>query len=372
MNILIIGAYPNSIVSFRGQLIRRWVKKGYKVTVMSADGEKAIIDKIKALGADFRPYNVQRNGLNPLADLQTLSELIRAFNECKPNKVLAYTIKPIIWGGIASSFYRKSDFYAMVTGLGYAFEKGSLKRNVINKLAKALYRFSLRKAKGVIFQNTDNLQTFVSGGIVPKSLTHRVHGSGVDLVEYTKAPLPKGDPIFLLIARLLGDKGIREYAAAAENVKKLYPNVTFQLLGPEDTSPDRIHPDELQQWQDCGAIDYLGETTHALSFIKKCHIYTLPSYHEGLPRSVLEAMSVGRPILTTSTSGCRDTVIKERNGKLVSPKNAKQLEDQMIWFIENPDLWESMAQESRTIVEDYFDVHKVNKHINSIVFSYKD
>ncbi len=372
MNILIIGAYPNSIVGFRGQLIRGWVKKGYKVTVMAADADPAIIKKVTALGAAFRPYKVERNGLNPLADLKTLSELIKALNDCKPDQILAYTIKPIIWGGIAASFYGKANFHAMVTGLGYAFETGGFKRNFINRIVKGLYRFSLKKAKSVIFQNTDNLQTFVSQGIVPKDKTYRVHGSGVDLSEYPKTPLPKGAPIFLLVARLLGDKGIREYASAAQSVKQKYPEATFQLLGPEDSSPDRINSDELKSWCDSGAITYLGETDHVLSFVQKCHIYTLPSYHEGLPRSVLEAMSVGRPILTTNTSGCRDTVIKERNGKLVSPKNAKQLEDQMIWFIENPDLWQNMANESRTIVEDYFDVMKVNKHINSIVFSYKD
>lgn len=372
MNILIIGAYPNSIVSFRGLLIRGWVEKGYKVTVMSANGDKHIINKVKALGAEFRPYNVQRNGLNPLADLKTLAELIKAFNECKPNKVLAYTIKPIIWGGIASNFYKKADFYGMVTGLGYAFEKGDAKRNIINKLVKGLYRFALRNAKGVIFQNTDNLHAFISHKLTSKSKAHRVHGSGVNLSEYKQTELPKGKTTFLLVARLLGDKGIREYAAAAKEVKQQYPETIFQLLGPEDSSPDRIHPNEITEWQTQGIIDYLGETDHVLPYIQKCHIFTLPSYHEGLPRSVLEAMSVGRPILTTNASGCRDTVIQSKNGQLVSPKNAQQLKNQMIWFIENPNLWESMAKESRNIVENHFDVYKVNKHINNIVFSYTD
>lgn len=372
MNILIIGAYPNSIVSFRGLLIRSWVKKGYNVTVMSADGDKRIIDKVKKLGAEFRSYSVQRNGLNPFADLKTLAELIKAFSECKPDKILAYTIKPIIWGGIASSFYKKADFYGMVTGLGYAFEKGNVKRNAINKLVKGLYRFALRRAKGVIFQNTDNLHTFVSHKLVPKSKTHRVHGSGVDLSEYKQTALPKGKTTFLLVARLLGDKGIREYAAAAKEVKQQYPETIFQLLGPEDSSPDRIHPNEIAEWKKQGNIEYLGKTDHVLSYIQKCHIYTLPSYHEGLPRSVLEAMSVGRPILTTNATGCRDTVVQSKNGKLVDPKNSQQLKNQMIWFIENPSLWENMAQESRNIVENHFDVHKVNKHINNIVFSYKD
>jgi len=368
MNILIIGAYPNSIVGFRGQLIQSWVKEGHKVTVMSADAEAEVIEKVCLLGANFRPYKVQRNGLNPLSDLQTLFELYRAIKACKPDKILAYTIKPIIWGGIAARFYKKSDFYAMVTGLGYAFEKGSFKRSIVNVIAKGLYRYSLKRVTGVIFQNTDNLQTFVDQKLVKKEKTHRIFGSGVDLAEYSQTPLPAGAPVFLLVARLLGDKGIREYAEAAFNVKKQYPDTRFQLLGPEDSSPDGICAEELAQWTKTGTIEYLGVTNHVLPFVQQCHIYTLPSYHEGLPRSVLEAMSVGRPILTTTASGCRDTVLNERNGKLVSPKDSQQLEDQILWFIENRDAWENMADESRAIAEDIFDVHKVNRHINSIIF----
>ena len=166
---------------------------------------------------------------------------------------------------------------------------------------------------------------------------------------------------------MLGDKGIREFAGAAEIVKKSYPNVKFQVLGPYDSSPDKISASEVAQWQAQGNIDYLGETDNVKPYIKACHIYTLPSYHEGLPRTVLEAMSIGRPILTTDAVGCRDTVVNGENGWLVATRNVDELAKRMIWFIENPQQWQRMANASRAMVEDKFNVTQVNEAISHIM-----
>jgi glycosyltransferase involved in cell wall biosynthesis len=367
LKIIIIGAYPNSIIGFRGPLIRSFVAAGHEVVVMTAAASEDVVAQVTALGATFRPYTVQRNGLNPMTDIKTLLAIKRALTELAPDHVLAYTIKPIIWGGIAARIIGFSGFNAMITGLGYAFEKGSFARNSVNYLVKHLYKFSLANAKNVIFQNMDNRKLFIDLGLVKADKCYRVFGSGVDIDEYQQQLLPTGNITFLLIARLLGDKGVREFAKAAQIVNQRYPEAKFQLLGPYDSSPDKISAIEVEQWQANGQIEYLGETDNVIPFIQACHVYTLPSYHEGLPRTVLEAMSIGRPILTTDASGCRDTVINGENGWLVPPRNVEELAKRMIWFIENPEQWQSMANSSRKMVQDKFNVHQVNKAISDIM-----
>jgi glycosyltransferase involved in cell wall biosynthesis len=367
INILIIGAYPNSIISFRGQLIKDLVRKGHNVTVMTAEADDSVVKDVRELGAKFCSYSVQRNGLNPLADLQTFLQLKKLIKYYKPDKILAYTIKPIIWGGIATKFIKNIEFYPMVTGLGYAFYTDTLKRKVVSFIAKKLYKFALSGAKKVIFQNNDNMKVFVENGLTHSKKCHRVYGSGVDVDLFKAHSLPSKGLSFLLIARLLGDKGIREYAEAAERIKLIYPKAIFELLGPYDTSPDSISKTEINSWHQNDIINYLGETKNVLPFIKNCHIFTLPSYHEGLPRTTLEAMAIGRPILTTDAPGCRDTVIENKNGFLVPVKDSDALFQKMKWFIEHPETWDRMAVESRKLVCEYFDVKKVNSSILKIL-----
>ncbi|HCP99127.1 MAG TPA: glycosyltransferase family 1 protein [Pseudoalteromonas sp.] len=365
-HVVLIGTLPSSIYNFRGELVRALVSNGCKVTAFASGASEDEINKIKALGADYFDYPVSRSGLNPLEDIKTFLFLKRKFNEIKPDSVLAYTIKPVIWGGLAARLSGVKEFYALVTGLGFAFQKGSFLKNTLMKVVKGLYRLSLKKAKGVIFQNPDNRQVFVDLEIVPEHKTAVVNGSGVDITHFEVKPLPS-TPIFLLIARLLGDKGIREYVKAANIVKQKYPDAIFQLVGPEDPSPDGISLTELTQLNTNNAVDYLGGTNDVRPYIEDCSIFVLPSYHEGLPRTVLEAMATGRPILTTDVPGCRETVINGENGWLVEKANVEQLVERMNWFIENQQEWQRMAGESRAMVEDKFDVHKVNAELLKIM-----
>jgi glycosyltransferase involved in cell wall biosynthesis len=364
---ILVGAYPNSVSTFRGDLIRDVIDAGSQVTVMTAAAPPEVHAEIEATGALFEAYPIQRNGLNPQADLATLRHLRRRFQELKPDVILAYTIKPVIWGGIAARRCPDSRFFALITGLGYAFQRGSFKRNLLNAIVVRLYRFALRRAEGVIFQNSDNRDLFVEKGIVDAHKCHVVNGSGVNVSEFDIAPVFDGEPRFLLIARLLGEKGIREYAAAAETVKRQYPNATFDLVGPEDPSPDGIPSSEVDSWHQKGIINYRGATNDVRPFLKECHIYVLPSYHEGLPRTVLEAMAMGRPILTTDVTGCRETVKPGVNGWLVPKADADALAEKMIWFIQNREQWSMMGSESRKIAEDRFDVKKVNAEMLRIM-----
>ncbi|MCS0378411.1 glycosyltransferase family 4 protein [Vibrio diabolicus] len=366
MRIMIVGVLPSSLVNFRGLMIKEIKKLGLDVITMASGASDKEISALESFSGHYIDYSCKRNGFNPFEDVRTLIDLLFAFNKECPDSVVAYTIKPIIWGGLAARLTNVKSFYAMITGLGYAFQKGGLAKNLLNTLVKFLYRSALKKSKGVIFQNRDNMQVFIDEGIVSKEKCFLVNGSGVDLSHYSLSPLPS-TPHFLLIARLLGDKGIREYAQAAQLVKQKYPEAVFELVGPEDPSPDGIKLDEVHQWTESGAIKYSGATTDVRPFIENCAIYVLPSYHEGMPRTVLEAMAMGRPILTTDVPGCRETVIDGENGWLVEKANAEQLAEKMIWFIENQDKWQEMGKSSHDMAYEKFDVHKVNAEILKIM-----
>ncbi|NQY63271.1 MAG: glycosyltransferase family 4 protein [Alteromonadaceae bacterium] len=366
MKIIIIGALPSSLINFRGKLLETFVSEDVEFVAMASNATKKEIEQIESLGVRYIDYPVQRNGLNPVNDFKTFKALRRVFKQEKPDVILSYTIKPVIWGGIAARFSCKANFFGLITGLGFAFQKGGLKRNLLTYLVKGLYRFALASSEGVIFQNPDNLNVFVENKIIPKKKTALVNGSGVDLSHFKQVALPV-KPIFLLVARLLGEKGIREYADAARVVKEKYPEAVFQLVGPEDSSPDGIRLDEVNEWKKNGFIDYLGATSDVRPYFANCSVFVLPSYHEGMPRTVLEAMATGRPILTTNVAGCRETVINGQNGYLVAKQNVEQLAERMIWFIENQHKWQAMADKSRQMAIERFDVHKVNEQLLKIM-----
>lgn len=367
LNFIIIGVLPSSLLNFRGELIERLVFTNCKVTAMSTTPDSTTSDWLKTIGVAFREYPVQRNSLNPRKDLCTYITLRNFFSSQRPDIVLAYTIKPIIWGGLASRVSPDTRFYALITGLGFAFQGDSLKRKALSRLVSLLYRTSLKKADRVIFQNPDNLAEFVSRGIVPAYKCALVNGSGVDVESYSEKPLPLGSPVFLTIGRLLSEKGFREYVKAAEMVGAVYPDAVFRLLGSEDPSPDGIPLSEVQSWHNQNSLEYLGSTSDVRPYIEDCHVFVLPSYHEGMPRTVLEAMATGRPILTTDVPGCRETVIPGENGYLVPKADAEALAERMIWFIENRDQWERMGKRSRELAEEKYDVHKVNTQLMEIM-----
>ncbi|MCP4407264.1 MAG: glycosyltransferase family 4 protein [Gammaproteobacteria bacterium] len=365
--ILLIGTLPSSLVNFRGALIREIVHAGHDVISMAEPATDPIRSDIEALGAVYRSFPVRRSGLSPRQDFLTYCALKRALQELQPDVVLAYTIKPVVWGGLALRTIPGARFYALITGLGFAFQNVDIVRKVLTALVTQLYRVSLKRASRVIFQNRDNRDEFVARKIIPRNGCAVVNGSGVDLSAFSNTQLPAEGSVFLMIARLLGEKGLREYAEAACLVKARYSEAVFRLVGPEDPSPDGILLAEVIQWHEQGWIEYLGETDDVRPFLADCHVYVLPSYHEGMPRTVLEAMAMGRPILTTEVPGCRETVMPGENGFLVSEGDATALAERMMWFIENRPLWQRMAARSRKMAEERFDVHSVNQSLMRIM-----
>lgn len=367
MKVLIVGAYPHSLINFRGDLLKELVDSGHNVTAMADGAPIEILAQLASLSVDYRSFPIQRTSMNPLDDIKTFLVLRKVYLEIQPDIVLAYTIKPIIWGGLALQCKSKTRFYALVTGLGFAFQKGGFSRMVLTSLVIRLYKASLARASRIIFQNPDNRDLFIEKQIVPKEKCALVNGSGVDVDRFAVAPFPVDGVVFLAIGRLLGEKGFREFAQAARVVKERYPETVFRLVGPTDPSPDGISLDEVQGWHNAQWIEYLGESKDVRPHLAGCHVYVLPSYHEGLPRTVIEAMAMGRPILTTDVPGCRETVISGNNGWLIPKADVRALCERMIWFIEHRDQWQRMGQASRRIAEERFDVHKINRVLMHIM-----
>jgi glycosyltransferase involved in cell wall biosynthesis len=364
MTFLLIASFPDSLIKFRGPLLQALLAKGLDVHVVAPDlpGAEDIRSELVTLGITLHEIGLKRTGTNPVADLGTMVELWRLMRRIRPDYVLGYTIKPVIYGSLAAWLAYVPNRFSLVTGLGYAFTgEASGKRGLLRKLIQRLYRFGLSKSHKVFFQNPDDQALFRQLDLLPACIPSCVvNGSGVDVVDYSIAPLPE-KPSFLLIARLLGDKGVREYAIAASRVKVQYPQASFKLVGWIDNNPDAIAQRELDEWVSSGALEFLGKLVDVHPAIAGCNVYVLPSYREGTPRTVLEAMAMGRPVITTDAPGCRETVVDGDNGFLVPVQAVDELAIAMIRFIEDPKLVASMGVRSRQIAEEKYDVHKVNE-----------
>lgn len=361
--VLVLGSYAPSLVRFRGPLLRDISAAGCEVVGCASEDDPAVAAALADLGAAYRSVPMERAGTDPLADLRTLTGLVRLLRAERPDLLLAYTQKPIVYGGIAARLAGVPRFFAMVTGLGYAFaEDGSLKRRLLRRVTAALFRPALRRADAVFYFNPEDREQLERHGVLrPGQRLVRVDGSGVDTFHYAPAPLPDGPPVFLLVARLLRDKGLREYVEAARRLRSRWPAARCRIVGPLDANPTSVTAAELAAWQAEGAVEYLGETDDVRPYLRACTVFVLPSYyHEGIPRSALEAMATGRPVVTTDWQGCRETVIPGENGFLVPARDAAALAAAMARFCAEPDLARRMGRRSLEIVRDRFDVRRIN------------
>ena len=368
---LIIASYPASILKFRGALIQALQDKDFEIHVAAPEFNSYPEERnsLLALGYTVHDIPMQRTGTNPAVDSKTLLALYRLMREIKPDYTMAYTIKPVIYGSLAARLARVPNRFVLITGLGYAFQgadEQDYKKSNLQKIMHKLYSVALASTHKVFFQNPDDEALFKSMGILkPTAATKVVNGSGVDISEYSVQAFATIDdiliPRFLLIARLLGDKGVREYAQAARIVKEKHPQAQFDLVGWIDDNPDTIEQQELDSWIIEGLLTFWGKLDDVKHAITVSSIYVLPSYREGTPRTVLEAMAMGRPIITTDAPGCRETVIYGYNGYLVPVKAVEKLAAAMERFIFNPELIIEMGKASRQLVEEKFDVDAVNQ-----------
>jgi glycosyltransferase involved in cell wall biosynthesis len=359
---LLLAGLADSLINFRGPLLLALLAKGHEVHVAAPDlpvGASLRL-RLEEMGLRVHGIALRRAGTSPVDDVRTLVDLWRLMRRIRPDAVLGYTVKPVIYGTLAAWLAGVPNRYALITGLGYAFQ-GDGQRRRLQTLVQGLYRLALSKVKKVFFQNPDDEALFRQRGLLlPEIPSVVVNGSGVDVSSFSPEPLPSGSVRFLLIARLLGDKGVREYAEAARRVRARHPQARFSLVGWIDENPDAIQASELEDWVAAESVDYLGRLSDVRPAVAACSVYVLPSYREGTPRTVLEAMAMGRAVITTDAPGCRETVVEGQNGFLVPVKSVEALEQAMLKFIENPGLAAQMGESSRHIAEGKYDVNKVN------------
>ena len=375
MKILIIGGIASSLINFRSDLIKDILAAGHSVHTASGETSEDDRRQLKALGVIHHSLALSRAKISIISDLKLFFEIFDVCREYKPDLVFCYTIKPATIGVLAAWFAGIRQISAMITGLGYAFEGGSAKKALLSSMVSALYRVSLRRCKVVIFQNPDDEAYFRKNGLLSRyTSVGLVNGSGVNIERFENMPQPESVE-FLMIGRLLKTKGVEEYVEAAREVKKIFPEVVFSLLGDTDPNPASILKETVEKWISEGVINFSSWLDDVRPSLAKCSVYVLPSYREGLPRTVIEAMACGRPIITTDVPGCRDTllhdassttianpqVIRGENGLLVPPKNVEALKDAMIYLILHMEDRLTMGFRSREIALEKYDVHKVNR-----------
>ena len=368
--IIIVSNSASNLISFRGQLIKELVDKNFQVLIIipKIDFSNDFENEVLKLGAKILTIPLDRAGLNPFYDFLTYLALKSCFKKYKPDIVLSFTSKPSIYSGLAIGKNSKIKFFPILTGLGYGFtQKFGLKRKLINFILKKLYKLSFRFSAAVIFQNPDDELTFDNLNITTGKKTFILNGSGVDLKFYYPTSLPSKS-IFLMLSRLVADKGVIEYCEAAKEIRAKFPDVIFQLAGSFDPNPSGLKYDQLKPFIDAKDIEYLGYINDARKVLSGCRYYVLPSYREGTPRSVLEAMSMGRPVITTNVAGCKETVLNEINGLLIPAmdKNSLVLAIQKMLKMDDRKIIE-MGQESIKLVREKYDVRKVNQHIINII-----
>lgn len=369
MNILILGSYAPSLLNFRGPLIEEIIAHGHIVSVGAPDISSELRSRLEVMGVNVYETPMERTGTGVSADISYYRGLCRLIKKIKPDAVLTYTIKPNIWGSFASS-NSKIPSYAMITGLGYAFTDSGgnppLRKKLVRFFVHKLYRAATKRNRRVLFQNPDDLEDFMKVNCLSDlEKACLINGSGVDMVHYSRVPMVK-DPVVLMIARLLRNKGVREYAEAALMVLKSHPDARFQLVGPFDEGPDSITQADLENWVAQG-LEYLGPMSDVRTAIAQCRIYVLPSYREGTPRSVLEAMAMGRPVITTDVPGCRETVRDGVNGHLVPVRNSGALAAAICRLLDNPIEAEAMGDAAFELVSQKYDVRLVNRQIMEMI-----
>lgn len=359
---LLVAGYAESVVRFRGQLIRDLGDAGYEVHV-AAPGvreDASLATAIAGVGAVPHSFSLARGGMSPLGDVRSFGELVGLMRSIRPVAFLGYTIKPIVYGGLAARVCGVPHRFALVTGLGQAFDPDQ--PAWLRSLVGQLYRAALPGADVVFFQNPDDERVFRRMGIMAshaRSLV--VAGSGVDTDEYRQATIPPR-PGFLMIARLIAAKGVREYVEAARRVRAVHPEVPFRLVGWIDQGKGAISEAELESWQEGGTIEFLGRLEDVRQAIAEASVFVLPSYYgEGTPRVILEAMAMGRAIITADSPGCRETVRDGVNGLLVPPRDVEALATAMVRLVEDSSMVAAMGARSREIAVETYDVRRVNE-----------
>ncbi len=362
--ILLTCSDANSLRNFRGRLIGLLRAHGHEVVAVAPSFPPAIADWCRGLGVAMERTSLDNQSLNPFRDAAAIAHLVGVIRRHRPDVVMGYTHKPALYTAFAAKLAGVPRITMMVTGIGFGFEPGAgLARKVVPAITRALFRLGCAVSDTVIFHNKDNRDFFVSEKLLRRpDKAVVVGGSGVDLNRFPPLPFdsaPRAGITFLLVARIVRYKGILEYARAAAALKPRFPKAKFLLAGYHDSNPLAYSADEWRFIQE--QVDYLGPSDDVRALYRRAHVYVLPSYGEGMPRTVLEAMASGRPIITTDTYGCRDTVEEGVNGHLVPIRDWEALAVAMERFLSDRSSYGAMGEASLERVRRMFDVEEVNR-----------
>lgn len=366
LRVVVIGSQARYLVNFRGALMQAMIACGHEVAALAPDFDAATRSELRAIGVEPVDISLSRTGMNPLRDLQDIVGLHALMLRLRPDAVLATAIKPTIYGILAAAVAGVPRRFALIAGLGYVFSEGrSLRDRIVQRISRHLCRIALRRATVVFVQNPDDADELAALDIVSRDRIVRVNGTGVDLTAWPQMELPDPPATFVLVARLLAEKGVREYVAAARQIKAKHPEIKFLILGGTDSNPSAVGKAEVASWAAEGVVEWPGHVD-VRPFLARTSVFVLPSYYrEGVPRSTQEALAAGRPIITTDAPGCRETVIVGDNGFLVPPRDVGSLVSAMLYFVENPQQVRIMGRNSRRLAEQRFDVRMINERMLS-------
>lgn len=378
MRIAVIAGHAPSLVNFRGPLLAALLKRGHEVIALAPPergGGAATEAALRAFGVELLRYPLDRGGMNPLRDLRTLIALRNIFLALKPDLVLPYTIKPVIYASLAARWAKVPRVASLITGLGYGFgglgdgtgglpgQPQTVSRRCLTELVTRMYAKALENNRAVIFQNPDDRDLFKRLEILsPGQRVAVVGGSGVDLEHFAPAPPLAAEAdaaVFTCVARLLWAKGVGVFVEACRMLKRQYPHVTCRLIGPADDVPDAVAPEMLRRWREDRVVEILDPVDDIRPMLAATSVFVLPSYREGTPRSSLEAMAMARPVITTDVPGCRQTVEDGVTGLLVPPFEPGALMRAMERYLLEPELIAQQGAAARRLAEERFDVKRV-------------
>ena len=365
MKILVVSAKNKTVFNFRGDLIRDMIDHGNEVYVTGPN--KDYIDDILALGVKkFIEVPSVKDNTSISNDLNYLRLLKAAVREVQPDIVFSYNIKPVIYGSIAAKSGNVPHIYAMVTGLGRVYASEGLKTRAIRLVTKVLYTYAFRACDKVIFQNGDDVDELVNDGYLPREKAVIVNGSGVNMERFKKTDIPES-PVFLMVSRIIKEKGVLEYCEAARELKKTHPEARCVLLGGFDASLGALKKEDIQGYIDDGSIELPGEVKDPVAFYEGASVFVLPSYYrEGLPRTILEALACGRPVITTDWTGCREAVEDGVNGYLVPIKDSKSLAEKMMLLCDRVRA-KMMGDAAYETCKRKYEVGIINKQMRSVI-----
>ena len=368
MKVLVLSSLSWSLVNFRGRLLSELVNAGHEVVACAPDEEPGVLEWLAERRIRFHRTAMSRAGTNPIADLGTFLRYLMLMIRVRPDAVIAYTQKPIIYGGLASRLCGIDRYYVLMSGLGYVYSSEADRRPMLRRIVSRLYAAGVRKAKTIFVFNGDDRRMMMETGIIDTGQNVvQVPGSGIDTGYFSKAPLPDGPPAFIMISRLMRDKGVADYIEAARRIKAKRPEVRFTLVGRYETeNPTGYSKQEVDGWVEEGLVEHVPETRDVRPFLARAHAFVLPSYYrEGLPRTILEALSTGRPVITTDMPGCREPIEQGVNGWVVSPKSPDELAEAMLRLIEDRELARRMSDAARETAARCYDVDIVNAQLLS-------